>query len=287
MAGREQCLTSMVLAMADARFPPPDACDCHVHVIGPKQRFPLARERTYTPMDAPVGELAAMLKRLALARVVLVQPSFYRSDNSCMLDALAVLDDARGVAVLPPRVGDDELDALDDQGIRGLRVNIATVGRGSFDVMRRDIEAAAALCERHGWHVQIFVPSAAIEPLAPTLLALPVATVIDHFGLIGSSAETNALGALLRLLETGKIWLKISGAYRIATDPADAAIGSLARKLCAGITLSASCGAATGRIRRAMTPGQRMPARRNCHSRTSTRRACSIWCHAGSGTTPW
>ncbi len=217
--------------MAD-QFPPVGACDCHVHVIGPKQSFPLAAGRSYTPMDATVDALADMLRRLRLDRVVLVQPSFYRTDNTCMLDAMAQLKAARGVAVLPPVANDDELDALDDQGIRGLRVNIATGGAASFDAMRRDIEAAARLCERHGWHVQIFVPSEAIEPLAPVLLELPVATVIDHFGLIAPGPETAALRALLKLLQSGRVWVKISGAYRIAEDSADAHIGLLARKLC-------------------------------------------------------
>jgi len=69
-------------------FPPRGSCDCHVHVIGPKQRFPLARERSYTPKDAPVRDLAAMLRRLQVTRAVVVQPSFYGSDNSCTLDAM-------------------------------------------------------------------------------------------------------------------------------------------------------------------------------------------------------
>jgi predicted TIM-barrel fold metal-dependent hydrolase len=223
----------MVPAMPDARFPPPGACDCHVHVIGPKNRFPLTRERRYTPKDAPTAALTAMLARLGVDRVVLVQPSFYRTDNSCMLDAMAQIKGARGVAVLPPRVSDAELDALDEQGIRGLRVNIATSDTAPFETMRRDIETAAALCERHGWHVQIFVAADLIEPLSPILLALPVATVIDHFGLIAPGPQTAALRALLRLLQSGQIWLKISGAYRIADDPADPRIGQLARTLCA------------------------------------------------------
>jgi predicted TIM-barrel fold metal-dependent hydrolase len=222
----------MVPAMSSSLFPPPNACDCHVHVIGPKPRFPLAPERRYTPKDALAGELAAMLVRLGLNRVVLVQPSFYRTDNSCMLDAMAQIKDSRGVAVLPPQVPDAELDELDDQGIRGLRVNIATVGSASLETIRRDIEAAAALCERHGWHVQIFVGAELIEPLTPILLALPVATTIDHFGLIAPGAETSALRALLKLLESGKIWVKISGAYRTATDPFDPGLGPLAKTLC-------------------------------------------------------
>ena len=218
--------------MPTPAFPPPGATDCHVHVIGPKARFPLARERSYTPMDASAAELAAMLARLKLERVVLVQPSFYRTDNACMLDAMAKIKNSRGVAVLPDKVAAAKLDRLHAQGIRGLRVNIATAGAASIEVMRRDIAAAARLCERHGWHVQLFVLSTAIEPLTPLLAALPVDTVFDHFGLNAPGADTPALRALLRLLEAGKTWVKISGAYRI-TSWRDPRIGPLARTLCA------------------------------------------------------
>jgi predicted TIM-barrel fold metal-dependent hydrolase len=215
------------------RFPPAGAADCHVHVIGPKTRFPLARERTYTPMDAPTADLAAMLKRLGLDRVVLVQPSFYGTDNACMLDCMAALPNSRGVAVLPAEAPGAQLDDLHRRGVRGLRVNIATFGVGSLDAMREGIAAAARLCARNGWHVQIFTPSSAIAPLAPTLRALPVPTVVDHFGLIAPGSAGEALDALVSLLEDGKAWVKISGAYRIAADPADPGIGPIARRLCA------------------------------------------------------
>ena len=214
-------------------FPPPAACDCHVHVIGPKRRFPLPRDRRYTPMDAPVGELAAMLKRLGLERVVVVQPSFYGTDNSCMLDALAQLENARGVAVLPERVPAAELDQLHVKNIRGLRVNIASSGPAASETAARAVKAAAALCEPHGWHVQLFVAAEAIAPLAPLLRDLPVDSVIDHFGLIAPGSQSGALRALLQLLENGKTWVKISGAYRIGDDPYDPSFGPLARALCA------------------------------------------------------
>jgi predicted TIM-barrel fold metal-dependent hydrolase len=216
--------------MAD--FPPPLACDAHVHVIGPKARFPLARERRYTPKDALADELAAMLGRLGLQRVVLVQPSFYATDNACMLDCLAQLPGARGVAVLAPETPAAALDKLQAQGVRGLRVNIASSGGADIDTIKTGIEAAAAACARHGWHVQLFVPAAAIAPLAPLLMALPVDSVFDHFGLIAPGSGNGALHALCRLLEGGKTWVKISGAYRISDDPNDVRIGALARALC-------------------------------------------------------
>ena len=82
-------------------------------------------------MDAPTEALAAMLTRLKLERVVLVQPSFYRTDNACMLDAMGNIKNSRGVAVLPDKVAAAQLDRLHARGIRGLRVNIATAGANS------------------------------------------------------------------------------------------------------------------------------------------------------------
>jgi predicted TIM-barrel fold metal-dependent hydrolase len=221
--------------MDEPRFPPAGACDCHVHVIGPKDRFPLVRERTYTPKDATTADLRAMLARLELERVVLVQPSVYGTDNACMLDAIAELGSgARGVAVLAAETAGSVLDDLNRRGVRGLRVNIATGGMQSLDVVKDRLTAAAALCARNGWHVQTFIPSRAIEPLTDTLRQLPAEVAIDHFGLISPDAEQSAAtGALVRMLESGRVWVKLSGAYRIAEDPADPAIVPLARRLAA------------------------------------------------------
>jgi len=213
-------------------FPPPFSCDSHVHVIGPKARFPLQRERLYTPSDAPASELAAMLKRLGMTRVVIVQPSFYGIDNRCTLDGMAQLGNARGVAALSAQISETELDRLQAQGIRGLRINIATFGDAPAEAIKEKINAAARLCVKHRWHVQLFVGADMIEPLEPILRALPVDSVFDHFGLLTPGTTNRALRALQGLLESGKTWVKISGAYRISNDPNDARIDPLARALC-------------------------------------------------------
>ena len=85
------------------------------------------------------------------------------------------------------------------------------------------MQAAAKLCEPHGWHVQMFVAADAIASLAPVLRDLPVNSVFDHFGLIAPGQANGALRALIGPLETGKVWVKISGAYRIGDDPNDPA----------------------------------------------------------------
>jgi len=208
-------------------------CDSHIHIVGELARYPQLPNRTYTAGVATLEQLERAGAQRNVRRFVIVQPSFYGTDNACMLDCMAALPGSRGVAVLPAEVPGSALDDLHRRGVRGLRVNIATGGTASVEQMRDDIAATAKLCARNGWHVQIFIPSSAIVPLAPALRALPVDTVIDHFGLIKPGEDSEALSTLIGLLESGKVWVKISGAYRIAKDPADTRIDPLARRLVA------------------------------------------------------
>jgi len=222
---------------APGSFPPAGACDCHLHVIGPKALYPLAARRAFTPRDATLEEMNAMHARLGIGRLVLVQTSVFGHDNRCMLDGLARLGGrARGVAVLADDTADGELDRLHRLGVRGLRVNVATYGSSPSRETAQRLQAAARLCARKGWHVQLFVGADALVALAPAISALPVDCVIDHFGLIPPEIPDHpARDALEALLGTGRVWVKISGAYRLGSgtgaDVRDPAIGKLANRL--------------------------------------------------------
>jgi predicted TIM-barrel fold metal-dependent hydrolase len=212
---------------------PPGTCDCHVHVVGPKTRFPLQPARSYTPMDAPLDKLRAMMTRVGSDRTVLVQPSFYGTDNSCLLDALDQLGDAaRAVVVVAPDVSATELDDMHRRGARGIRLNVASLAGMPIETVRERLNQTAMLCGPRGWHVQLFTPAAMLTPLASTILSLGVDVVIDHFGLIrpqdsaGDPART-----LLALLNSGRVWVKLSAPYRIAERIDDPAITPFARMI--------------------------------------------------------
>ncbi|MEP9380129.1 amidohydrolase family protein [Aquabacter sp. CN5-332] len=216
-------------------LPTANACDCHVHIIGPKVRFPLATPRSYTPVDAPLPDLEAMMARLGLERAVIVQPSIYGSDNACTLDALDRLGPkARAVAVLGPRTPLSMLDDLDQRGVRGLRVNIVSHGTKSTAEIRDELRAAADLCARNNWHVQAFVSASALETIAPLVRELPVPVVFDHFAMVPPrEADGPAADTVCRLLEEGRAWVKLSGSYRLADNPFDPALDRLAARYAA------------------------------------------------------
>jgi predicted TIM-barrel fold metal-dependent hydrolase len=80
-----------------------EAIDCHIHIIGDERTYPLDPKRRYTPAPASAEEYWAALADTPVSRTVIVQPSFYGTDNTCLVDALQAMGDrARGVAVLDP-----------------------------------------------------------------------------------------------------------------------------------------------------------------------------------------
>ncbi len=196
---------------------PAGACDCHTHIHGDPGKFPFFAGRVYTPELASPEEMSALHKALHIERVVIVTPSVYGTDNSATLFGMKARGPtARGVAVIDDKTPEADLDAMNQAGIRGIRLNLATGGVDDPAVGRPRFQAAVERVKARGWHVQLFTSLAMISAIKDLVAASPVPVVFDHFG--GAQA---ALGAgqpgfsdLLDLVKSGKAYVKISGAYR-------------------------------------------------------------------------
>src|SRR4051812_38276934 len=80
---------------------PAHACDCHTHIYGDRQDFPLSPTRAYTPETALPAEMSALHRALHIERVIIVTPSVYGTDNSATLFGLKARGrSARGIAVI-------------------------------------------------------------------------------------------------------------------------------------------------------------------------------------------
>lgn len=197
---------------------PEGACDCHVHVIGPSVAWPMDAARHYTPGPAPVAGLRAHMDGLGLQRAVVVQPSVYGQDNACLIDALQRLQGrARGVAVLGALQAQAPLRQWHACGVRGLRLNLESVGDRDARALRRVLVQRSAQIADLDWHLQVYAPLAVLVELADTLARLPVPVVLDHFALVTGMPGDGAAGtALLDLLRGGNVWIKLSAPYRLA-----------------------------------------------------------------------
>jgi predicted TIM-barrel fold metal-dependent hydrolase len=216
---------------------PHNACDCHTHIHGDPAKFPFFAGRVYTPEVALPEEMAALHKALHIRRVVIVTPSVYGADNSATLYGMKARGaDARGVAVIDEHTTEGELDVLQQAGVRGLRINLATVGISDPSIGRQRFQATALRAQRRNWHVQLFTNMPMVAAFKDLVAESPVPVVFDHFG--GAKAELGlqqpGFPELLELVRSGKAYVKISGVYRsstLAPDYADAA--PLARALIA------------------------------------------------------
>jgi 2-pyrone-4,6-dicarboxylate lactonase len=201
---------------------PPLACDSHAHVCGPRRRYSYAPQRTYTPPDSLLADYQRMLSMLGIERAVLVQPSVYGTDNTAMLDAMrAAGANFRGVAALAQNISDKEIEAMHAAGIRGARLNIVDVkgGRGVLPV--RELKELAHRIKPFGWHMEFLMHVDKFPDLDAMLDDFPVNTVYGHLGYIKTGQGTDNAGfqALLRLMRRGKAWVKLTGPYRISSQP--------------------------------------------------------------------
>ena len=206
---------------------PAGACDCHTHVVGDPARWPMVEQRHYTPGPAPVEALQAHLRRLGLQRAVVVQPSFYGSDNRCLLDSLRRLNGAgRGVAVVDDDAGEDVLARLHEGGVRGLRINVESAGVHDTAAVEAPLRRWAGRLAPLGWHLQVYAAHTALVQLAPLLDRLAVPVVLDHFALLpaDAGADDPAARRIVELVASGNVYVKLSAPYRIAAaDPVSAA----------------------------------------------------------------
>jgi predicted TIM-barrel fold metal-dependent hydrolase len=208
---------------------PRGACDCHVHIQDPA-KFPYVANRVYTPPPASVEELEELQRALKLERVVVVQPSIYGTDNACTLDAVRRLGArARAVVVIGEQTSRAELQEMNGNGARGVRLNLETSTAGAFDPGRAKalLDGVAEQISGLNWHVQFYTRPAIIAGLKYHLAQAPFPVVFDHFARAAAQQGPGQPGfdAVLDLVKSGRAYVKISGAYRVserAPDYADA-----------------------------------------------------------------
>lgn len=198
-------------------------CDSHVHVVGPAKVYPQLPGRTYLAGEAPLATLRTNGAQRGIGRFVIVQPSFYGTDNSALVSALEALGcNGRGVAVVEPdTVTPEDLERLDVAGVRGLRVNLYSPLAGAPPLpLVRQFTATAEVAARKGWHIEVIAPLAGLVAEAAALREASVNVVIDHYGLYGSARPSSeAARALLELVRLPHVWVKLSAPYRHDRGP--------------------------------------------------------------------
>lgn len=214
------CLPPIAATRPPKIATPAGACDTHFHIFGPVAKFPFAEKRSYTPDDAPLEALLKMLDALGVARGVVVQGHPYGTDNRVVLDALQRDPQRlRGTAIVRPDTGRDELKRMADAGVRALRFHHMPHGVGFSPLGMQSFEKLAPLMADLGLHAQFMMDANALDSALPFFKNWKLPIVLDHMGNVDGrlGADQPGVQHMCRLLAEGKIWVKVSGAYRVST----------------------------------------------------------------------
>jgi predicted TIM-barrel fold metal-dependent hydrolase len=213
---------------------PPGSCDAHFHVFEPG--YPHVPDPLYTFPDATLEKYLQLTAVLGIERMVLVQPTFYGTDNSLTLDVLRRLGPrCRAVVRVEEDVSDAELDRYHDLGVRAIRLDLFARRDRPVEEIVGYVRRMAARATPRGWHVQFYAPGTVVRDLLPFLADLEDRFVIDHMGyMLESEGLTSAdFERLVGLLEQGNCWIKLSGPYRIAKAKPLSSVAPLGRALVA------------------------------------------------------
>jgi len=183
------------------------------------ERYPVNPAWPVPPPNSPAADYRRVQRELGLERAVVVQPNAYVFDNRCTTDAIRDLGPrARGIATVRPDITDAELRRLDAAGIRGARCYMLPNGFLSWD----DVRAIAARVAPLGWHVQVQLDGRDLLMYESLLRDLPTDVVIDHNGKFMEPVppEHPAFLMLLRVLDSGRCWVKLSAPYETSKSGA-------------------------------------------------------------------
>lgn len=205
-----------------------------MHVVEP-QRFPICPKAVYQPTIHTLDDALNFESSLGVKNLVFVQPSIYGTDNSCLLAALDKLGPSRGrgvVVVDPDTIHPGTLDEWHALGVRGLRVNLQSIGKVMDQVeLARTLFRHSEIARPRGWIIELYIPLGMVSMLESIVPRLDITLCIDHFGSPELSSlswakdntsfdpyELPGFESLISLLRQGSTYIKVSAPYRLTRD---------------------------------------------------------------------
>jgi len=202
---------------------PAGAWDCHAHVFGPWDRFPLLPDRRWSPPLSPAEDYLAMLDTVGFARGVTVQSWVNGFDNGGTTSPVRLAPRrVRGVAVVKADWPDAEFRRLHEDGIRAVR--FTETGRpsppGAGTLKLPELRGLLPRLREMGWQAHIWAKAADTLAAADWLAEAGLPVVLDHMGYfdVARGADDPEFKQLLRLARDAGFWVKLTP-VRVTQQP--------------------------------------------------------------------
>lgn len=219
---------AVVAGALTASWPAPAAAppriDAHTHVF--VRGLVAAANARYEPTySASWPALLGVAEKNGVGRAVILQPSFLGFDNGYLFEALRARPDAfRGVPWVSPSIAisPEDWEGLAEIGVRGLRFPIYGLPTPQWSAYRDMLGEAL----KRDWPIHLYVESRRLPDILPVLLDGGHKIVIPHFGMFDRSlgpARDPGFKALLESARSDRVFVVMSGAYRVGPERARAA----------------------------------------------------------------
>jgi predicted TIM-barrel fold metal-dependent hydrolase len=199
--------------MTDTASEPP-IIDTHAHV------YTLDMPQTATswrhpPADASTEQYIATLDENGVTFGILAAASLFGDCNDYLLEAVQRYRRLRTTVIVDPGIDLHALRRMNEAGVVGIRLQYRNVAHlpdlGSFEyrvLMKRIADL--------GWHVHIHDDAARLPHFIEAIESAGPRLVVDHMARPEPGAiDSEGFTAVLRAVERGKTWVKISGGFRI------------------------------------------------------------------------
>ncbi len=201
--------------MTQEAFSDAPLVDTHAHVY--TTDMPLSATAWHRPpTDATIGQYIATLDGHGVKYAVLAAASLFDDYNEYSIEATRKHKRLRTTVIVKPSIDPYVMRMMKDEGVVGVRLqwrhakslpDITTAEYQKFFRRVRDLD----------WHVHINQEGALLAQPIGILQATGVKLVVDHFGhpQRGRGVACEGFQAVLRAVDNGRTWVKLSAAYRL------------------------------------------------------------------------
>ena len=193
--------------------------DAHAHIF--LQNMPVSRAAWHKPDYAfTAQQYLQVLDTHGVHFGVIAGISIFGLYNDYMLEELRRHPRLRGTVNVLPTTDRYVLERMKQDGVVGVRLQL-TRRKELPDLGDDDYQLLLRRLADLDMHVQVVVEGRAWPAVLPKLEASGVKIVIDHFGHPDPEEGVNCAGfkAVLKSVERGRTWVKLSGAYRLTWAP--------------------------------------------------------------------
>jgi len=201
--------------MISSPKPEPPIVDAHAHIF--RRDMPMSSTAWFEPDYAFTAEqYLDVLDAHGIHFGVIAGISIYGLYNDYMLEQLRRHRRLRGTANVLPTTERYILERMKEDGIVGVRLQL-TRRKELPDLSDEDHQLLFRRLADLDLHLQVVVEGPHWPAVLAQLEGCGARIVVDHFGHPDPAEGVNCPGfqAILRSVEKGRTWVKLSGAYRL------------------------------------------------------------------------